>query len=130
MGRAISNRREPRSCLGWVFNHKLGSFTWKQHKCTACKRPLLKLKTRPRFRPVVWSLSMYEAILEPIGTGHLENFKQLSTYQFVLRAYPSGPICPLTPNDKAKLFIKSIWSEKNVFWWQHYKTISFLAKIR
>ncbi len=26
-GSAITNEREPRSCLGWVFNFKLGSFT-------------------------------------------------------------------------------------------------------
>ncbi len=51
-GRAISNGREPRSCLGQVFNIKLGSFASKQLNCMAHTKPLLELKTRPRFRPV------------------------------------------------------------------------------
>ncbi len=32
-GRVISNGREPRSCLGRVFNIKLDSFASKQHNC-------------------------------------------------------------------------------------------------
>jgi hypothetical protein len=34
-GRAIYNGREPRSCLGGVFNIKLGSFVSKQLNCMA-----------------------------------------------------------------------------------------------
>ncbi len=34
-GSAISNGREPRSCLGWVFNIKLGSLVSKQLNCMA-----------------------------------------------------------------------------------------------
>ncbi len=51
-GSAITNGREARSCLGRVFNFKLGSFVSKKYNSMACTQPLLKLKTRPRFRPV------------------------------------------------------------------------------
>jgi hypothetical protein len=54
-GSAITNRREPRSCLGRVFNSKLGCIATLGSKCmAACIRmqPLLKLKTRPKARPV------------------------------------------------------------------------------
>jgi len=54
----VTNRREPRSCLGRVFNCTLGSFTDNTKNVAACKWPLLKLKTRPRFCPVSSSLSM------------------------------------------------------------------------
>ncbi len=57
-GSAISNGREPRSCLGRVFSFKLDTFTSKHHKCAACKWALLKLKTLARFCPVGWSLSI------------------------------------------------------------------------
>jgi hypothetical protein len=57
-GSLITNEREPRSCLGWVFNFKLGSFYWYHQNFAACKWPLLKLKTQPRFCPVSWSLSV------------------------------------------------------------------------
>jgi LIM domain len=57
-GSAITNGREPRSCLGRVFNCKLGSFTDNTKNVAICKWPLLKLKTQPRFCPVSWSLSM------------------------------------------------------------------------
>ncbi len=57
-GSAISNGREPRSCLGRVFNIKLGSFVSKQLNWVAHTQPLLELKTRPRFRPDSWSLSV------------------------------------------------------------------------
>ncbi len=57
-GSAITNRREPRSCLGRVFNCMLGSFTDNTKNVAACKWPLLKLKTLPRFCPVSSSLSM------------------------------------------------------------------------
>ncbi len=50
-GSAISNGREPRSCLGQVFNIKLGSFVSKKLNCMSHTQPLLELKTRPRFRP-------------------------------------------------------------------------------
>jgi len=39
--------REPYCCLGRVFNSKLG------HGCVSCVQPCLKLKTWPRFRPVI-----------------------------------------------------------------------------
>jgi hypothetical protein len=51
-GRAITNWREPRNCLGRVFNCKLGSFTDDIKNAAACKWPLLKLKIQPRFLPV------------------------------------------------------------------------------
>jgi hypothetical protein len=52
-GSAISNGREPRSCLGRVFNFKLGCFATLGSKCIVLRmQPLLKLKTRPKARPV------------------------------------------------------------------------------
>ncbi len=51
-GSVITNGREPRSCLGRVFNSKLGCIGTLGSKCTVSKQPLLKLKTRPRARPV------------------------------------------------------------------------------
>ncbi len=52
-GSAITNGREPRSCLGRVFNSKLGCFATLGSKCMmVCMQPLLKLKTRPKARPV------------------------------------------------------------------------------
>jgi len=57
-GSAVANGREPTSCLGRVFNFKLGSFVSKRCNCMACTRPLLGLKTQTRFRRISWSLSM------------------------------------------------------------------------
>ncbi len=51
-GSTISNGREPRSCLGRVFNFKLCLFALLQNKSTAHVQPLLELKTRPRLSPV------------------------------------------------------------------------------
>jgi hypothetical protein len=52
-GRAITNGREPRSCLGRVFNSKLGCFATPGSKCIVLRmQPLLKLKTRPKACPV------------------------------------------------------------------------------
>jgi hypothetical protein len=52
-GSAITNGREPRSCLGRVFNSKLGCFATLGSKCMmVCMQPLLKLKTRPKAHPV------------------------------------------------------------------------------
>jgi len=49
-GSAITNGRKPRSCLGRVFNSKLGYIV---HRATSvCTQPLLKLKTQPKARPV------------------------------------------------------------------------------
>ncbi len=48
-GSLKANGREPKSCLGRVFNFKLGHFASKQHKCMAHMQPLLELKTRPSF---------------------------------------------------------------------------------
>jgi len=51
------NLREPKCCLGLVFNFKLGCLM-----CTIAwpiqSRPSLESKTRPRFCPVIFSLSM------------------------------------------------------------------------
>ncbi len=52
MGSAISNRREPKSCLGRVFNSKTGHIATLRSSYMACMQGLLKLKTRPRVRPV------------------------------------------------------------------------------
>ncbi len=49
---AKTNGREPRSCLGRVFNSKLGCIDTLGSKCMVYMHPLLKLKTRPKARPV------------------------------------------------------------------------------
>jgi hypothetical protein len=51
-GSTITNRREPRSCLGRVFNSKLDCIATLGSKCMVCMQPLLKLKTQPKARPV------------------------------------------------------------------------------
>ncbi len=51
-GSVITNGREPRSCLGRVFNSKLGPIAILGSKCMVCMQPLLKLKTQPKARPV------------------------------------------------------------------------------
>ncbi len=51
-GSAKTNGREPRRCLGQVFNSKLGRIATLDSKCMVCVQPLLKLKTQPRTRPV------------------------------------------------------------------------------
>ncbi len=52
-GSAITNGREPRSCLGRVFNSKLGRNATLGCKCMVFfMQPLLKLKTLPKARPV------------------------------------------------------------------------------
>jgi hypothetical protein len=65
-GSAKAIGREPKSCLGQVFNFKLGCFV----RCTIAwpiqVRPSLQWKTRPRFRPVSLSLSMAQIIF-PAG---------------------------------------------------------------
>ncbi len=48
------NGRKPECCLGRVFIFKLGSFASKQFKFMH----FLELKTRPRFHPVSWGLSI------------------------------------------------------------------------
>ncbi len=57
-GSAISNGREHKSCLGRVFNSKLGRIATLLGKCIACMQTFLKLKTRNRVCPVTLSLSM------------------------------------------------------------------------
>ena len=51
-GSAITNGREPRSCLGRVFNSKLGHSATLGSKCMVGMQPLLKLKTQTKARPV------------------------------------------------------------------------------
>jgi hypothetical protein len=51
-GSAITNWREPRSCLGQLFNSKLGRTATLGSNCMGCMQPLLKLKTQPRACPV------------------------------------------------------------------------------
>jgi hypothetical protein len=51
-GSTITNGREPRSCLGRVFNSKLGCIGTLGSKCMVYMQPLLKLKTWPRARPI------------------------------------------------------------------------------
>ncbi len=51
-GSVITNGREPRSSLGRVFNSKLGGIATPGSKYMVCMQALLKLKTRPKARPV------------------------------------------------------------------------------
>jgi hypothetical protein len=44
--RMILNGKEPKPCLGRVFNFKLDSFTAKNSKCVAGKQPVLELTTK------------------------------------------------------------------------------------
>jgi len=55
---AITNGREPRSCLAQIFNSKLGCIATVSSKCMVCMQPLLKLKTWPSAHPVSYGLSM------------------------------------------------------------------------
>jgi len=48
LGSAITNVRESRSCLGRVFNSKLGHIATVGSKFMVWMQPLLKLKTWPR----------------------------------------------------------------------------------
>ncbi len=52
MGSAITNEREPGSCLSLVFNSKLGGIATLGSKCMVCMQALLKLKTQHRAHPV------------------------------------------------------------------------------
>ncbi len=54
-GSTRANRREPKSCLGWVFSFKLGCscYEWNTQA-----RSYLKLKTQPRFHPFNLNLSV------------------------------------------------------------------------
>jgi hypothetical protein len=63
-GSAKANGREPKSCLGRVFNFKLDCFV--VYNCMAYIQvlPSLQWKTRPRFRPVSLSLSMTRAFID------------------------------------------------------------------
>ncbi len=47
-----SNGREPKSCLGRVFNFKLGRFAMLAVAWRMQAHPCLELKTRPRFHPL------------------------------------------------------------------------------
>jgi len=51
-GCAISNRREPKCCLGQVFNSKLGRIAILAVSAWQDMQPLLDFKTRPRVHPV------------------------------------------------------------------------------
>jgi len=48
----ITNGRKPRSCLGRVFNSKLGCIATLGSMCMVFLQPLLKLKIRPKACPV------------------------------------------------------------------------------
>jgi hypothetical protein len=67
-GSAITNGREPRSCLGRVFNSKLGCIATVGSNCMVCMQPLLKLKTWPKACPVSYSLSMDTIIATTLDT--------------------------------------------------------------
>jgi hypothetical protein len=47
LGNAMSNGREPTSCLDWIFNFKLGGFAPEESKCMVQMLELLELKTVP-----------------------------------------------------------------------------------
>jgi hypothetical protein len=80
-GRAITNGRELRSCLGVVFNSKLGHIANLCSKCRVCMQPLLKLKTWPRACPVSLSLSMGRLRVNPVKTFRVIFALFLKLYQ-------------------------------------------------
>ena len=51
-GSTKADGREPKTGLGRVFNSKLGCIATLGSKCMVCMQPLLKMKTRPKARPV------------------------------------------------------------------------------
>ncbi len=57
-GSVKANGSETKSCLGRVFNFKLGHFVMCTKAWPIQAGPSLELKTQPRFRPVSLSLSM------------------------------------------------------------------------
>ncbi len=70
-GSAKANGREPETCLGRVFNYKLGCFNDVHVLIYVYACPYLQLKTRPRLSPVSYSLSMRQ--IQNIGV-HLRPF--------------------------------------------------------
>jgi hypothetical protein len=56
------NGREPKSCLGQVFNFKLGCFCHEYNCVAQTNKPQLELKTRPLFCPLNL-ISYYDIIL-------------------------------------------------------------------
>ncbi len=83
-GSAITNRWETKSCLGKVFNSKLVNFTDDSKTVAACKWPLLKLKTRPRFCPVSLSLSLSRLFLSCPNSGSFIKDHTLKSFSSVL----------------------------------------------
>jgi len=61
-GSAKANGREPTTCLGRVFNYKLGCFESVHAFTYVDTHPHLELKTRPRFSPVSLCLSLLKDI--------------------------------------------------------------------
>ncbi len=122
-GSVISNRREPRSSLDWVFNFKLGSFTWQYHKCAACKWPLLKLKTRPRFCLVSWSLSSEWLLVTYLMKKHSKlnhiiffSLADNKLCRFVNKVTNIIPCCTVQLNPEI------IWNENVFFLVEHLLT--------
>jgi hypothetical protein len=66
-GSSKANWRKPKSCLGLVFNFKLGCFT---NSWPIQTRPSLNLKTRPRFGPDSLSLSVMLPKVEGCSKEH------------------------------------------------------------
>jgi hypothetical protein len=64
-GSTKANGREPKSCLGQVFNFKLDCFVTYAIERHIQAHPSLELNTLPWFRPVSWSLSMSEHSSNP-----------------------------------------------------------------
>jgi hypothetical protein len=54
--------REPKICLGQVFNFEIDSFASYQDERTVLVQPFLELKTRHRVRPATRSLSMHSPL--------------------------------------------------------------------
>ncbi len=80
----MSNGREPRSCLGWVFKFKLGRFVPKQFNCLACTQRLLELKTWSRFHLISRSCSCFIHLLK-VGTGNPYWSRMLSMVDLLVK---------------------------------------------
>jgi hypothetical protein len=95
-GSTKAYRREPRSCMGWVFNFKLGCLCMSAIAWHIQAPPHLKLKTRPRFCNVSLSLSMSKLINKYVND---KNFAFLQS--------PSTLCLFVVQNDAIFVFTKS-----------------------
>ncbi len=86
-GNVMYDGRDPKSCLGQVFNLKLDSFAQWQFQCMAYTWSLLELKTQPRFCPVKWVCPLLNKCMKTVQKWNFFKFesrqKQCLIIQFI-----------------------------------------------